>query len=328
MIFARIISSVLSVAFALCPLLVLAQAPAGYPSQPLKIILPYPPGGTTDFFARLVGARLSSLLGQPVIVENRPGGGGIVAAVAVAKNLPADGYSILLGDRGMYALNVGLHKDLPYDPSADLVPVAKIATIDYTLVVNPEALPVRNVGELLAAAKASGSGLDCAIAGTSTATLAMHLFAHQTKAPLVPVAYKGASPALQDVLAGRVGMMFLDRNAAMPHVKSGRLRLLAVTGANRAAAFPEVPTVAESGVKGFDIDAWYGFTMRAGTPQSVVQAVNAAYSKVIADPDLQHKLGEVGITALVTTPGEFAAFMRAEQELWKTIIRERNIKVN
>ncbi len=185
MMFARIVSSVLAVAFALCPLFVLAQAPAGYPSQPLKIVLPYPPGGTTDFFARLVGVRLSALLGQPVIVENRPGGGGIVAAVAVAKNLPADGYSILLGDRGMYALNVGLHKDLPYDPSADLAPVAKIVTIDYTLVVNPEALPVRNVGELLAAAKASGSGLNCAIAGTSTATLAMHLFVHQTKAPIV-----------------------------------------------------------------------------------------------------------------------------------------------
>ncbi len=123
-------------------------------------------------------------------------------------------------------------------------------------------------------------------------------------------------------------MMFLDRNAATPHVKSGRLRLLAVTGANRAPAFPEVPTVAESGVKGFDIDAWYGFAMRAGTPQGALQAVHAAYSKVIADPDLQHKLGDVGITAVVTTPAEFAAFMRAEQELWKTIIRERNIKVN
>lgn len=330
MIFVRSAAFVLAFAFALCPSLVVAQAPAmgAYPSQPLRIVLPYPPGGTTDFFARLVGARLSSLLGQPVVVENRPGGGGIVAAVAVAKNLPADGYSILLGDRGMYALNVGLHKDLPYDPAADLVPVAKIATIDYTLVVNPQTLPVRSVGELLAAAKASGSGLDCAIAGTSTATLAMHLFVHATRAPLVPVAYKGASPALQDVLAGRVGMMFLDRNAATPHVNSGKLRLLAVTGAKRAAAFPDVPTVAESGVKGYDIDAWYGFTMRAGTPPSAVRAVHAAYSKAIADPDLQQKLGDVGISAVVTTPEEFAAFMRAEQDLWKTIIRERQIKVN
>lgn len=328
MIVARAVAFLLAVALGLCPSFVVAQGPAGYPSQPLRIVLPYPPGGTTDFFARLVGTRLSSLLGQPVIVENRPGGDGIVAAVAVAKSLPADGYSILLGDRGMYALNVGLRTDLPYDPAVDLVPVAKIATIDYTLVVNPEALPVRNVGELLAAAKASGTGLNCAIAGTSTATLAMHLFVHATRASLVPVAYKGANPALQDLLAGRVGMMFLDRNAATPHVKSGKLRLVAVTGPKRAPAFPDVPTVAESGVKGYDIDAWYGFTMRAGTPPSAVQAIHAAYSKVIADPDLQQKLADVGIAPVVTSPGEFAAFMRAEQELWRTIIRERNIKVN
>lgn len=324
--------------FLLCAALVhvavLAAPPPGYPDKPIKMVTLYPPGGGTDFFARQIAPRMGAILGQPVIVDSRPGAGGSIAAVAVAKNLPADGYAFLLGDRGMYALNPSLYDNLQYDPMRDLTPVTLIAIYDFVLVVNPKVLPVRTVADIIAAAKAAPTGLNYAAPGTSsTHTMAMQLFAHAANLKLVPVLYKGGNPALQDVLAGQVGMMFLDRASATPHVQSGALRIIATAGRERIPALPEVPTVAESatvepGLKDFEANAWLAFTMRAGTPPAIVARVRDAFIKATADPELREKLMAVGITPISSTPEQLREHMAKETALWGKIIRERGIKSN
>lgn len=312
----------------------LAAPGAQYPDKPIKLVTLYPPGGGTDFFARQIAPRMAAVLGQPVVIESKPGAGGAIAAVTVAKSLPADGYAILLGDRGMYALNPSLYDNLQYDPLRDLTPVTLIAIYDFVLVVNPKVLPVKTVADIIAAARAAPSGLNYAAPGTSsTHSMAMQLFAHAAKLKLVPVPYKGGSPALQDVLAGQVGMMFLDRASATPHVQSGALRVIATAGRERVAAYPDVPTVAESaniepGLKDFEANAWLAFTMRAGTPASMVETVREAFIKSIADAELREKLIAIGITPVSSTSEQLRAHMVREAALWGKIIRERGIKPN
>jgi tripartite-type tricarboxylate transporter receptor subunit TctC len=306
-----------------------AAPPAGWPNQPIKLITPYAAGGGSDFFARAIAPKMGEALGQTVVVENRPGGNGVIAAVSVAKTLPADGYSILLGDRGMYALNPSLYDNLAYDPLNDLVPVTLIAKYDFVLVVNPQVLPVKTVAEVIAAAKASPNGLNYASPGNqSTHRMAMELFGRDAAINLVPIPYKGGAPALQDVLAGQVGMMFLDRASAMQQIEAGKLRLIAAAGKKRIAAYPNTPTIAESGLKDFSAEAWLGLTMRKGTNDEIVRAVRDAFVKTIADPELKQKLAAIGIETYSSTPEEFARFMQAETAQWGKIIRERGIKPN
>jgi tripartite-type tricarboxylate transporter receptor subunit TctC len=311
-----------------------AAPPAGYPDKPIKMVTLYPPGGGTDFFARQIAPRMAEVLGQPVIVDSRPGAGGSIAAVAVAKTMPADGYAFLLGDRGMYALNPSLYDSLQYDPLRDLTPVTLIAIYDFVLVVNPKVLPVKTVADIIAAAKSAPSGLSYAAPGTSsTHSMAMQLFARAANINLVPILYKGGSPALQDVLAGQVGMMFLDRAAATPHIESGALRVIAAAGRQRIAAYPDVPTVAESaaiepGLKDFEANAWLAFTMRKGTPDGIVQAVREAFIKATADLQLREKMIAIGITPISSTPAQLHDHMVRETALWGKIIRERGIKPN
>lgn len=306
-----------------------AAPPTGWPSQPIRLITPYSAGGGSDTFARAIAPKMSEALGQTVIVENRPGGNGIIAAVSVARSLPADGYSILLGDRGMYALNPSFYDNLPYDPPNDLAPVTLIAKLDFVLVVNPTVLPVNTVAELIAAAKAAANGLNFASPGNqSTHRMAMELFARDANIKLVPIPYKGGAPALQDVLAGEVGVMFLDRVSAMPYIGSGKLRLIAAAGKTRVAAYPDTPTIAESGFRDFNVDAWFGLTMRKGTNEEIIRTVRAAFIKTIADPDLKQKLSAIGIETFSSTPEEFGHFMQTETKQWGKIIRDRGIKMN
>lgn len=304
-----------------------AAAPAGWPSQPLKLVTPFTAGGGTDFFARQIAPRIGDALGQPMVVENRAGGSGQIAAAAVGRQMPADGYTVLLGDRGTFALNPAMFDTLAYDPQKDFVPVTLAANYDFVLVVNPQVLPVKTVADVIAAAKAKPDGLNFASPGNQTThRLAMELFARDAALNLVPVPYKGGAQALQDVLAGQVGMMFLDRVSAAPHIESGKLRAIAAAGKARIAAYPNLPTVAESGLKDFNADAWLVLAMRRGTDERIVEAVREAYIKAISDKELRDKLAGMGIIAYSTTSDEAARHIRLEADRWGRIIRERGIK--
>jgi tripartite-type tricarboxylate transporter receptor subunit TctC len=304
-----------------------AFAQSGWPSQPIRLVVPYPAGGGTDFFARLVAPGMGEALGQTVIVENRPGASGIIGATAVAKQLPADGHTFLLGDMTTYAVNPSMFDKLSYDPLKDLAPVTMTAKFDFLLVVNPQVLPVHNLQGLVAMAKKTPAGLNYASPSVGTTHhLATEMLARETGMKLVAITYKGGGPAVQDLLGGQVGMMFLDRASARPHIESGKLRPIAVAGARRIDAYPNVPTLAEQGVRGFDVEGWQGFTVRAGTPEPVVKALNAAYLKAIAPAEVRRKLNEAGIDPVGSTPEQFTAHMQGETAKWRTVIRERGIK--
>lgn len=302
----------------------LAQA---WPSQPIRLVVPYPAGGGTDFFARTVAPGMGEALGQPVVVENRPGASGIIGATAVAKQLPADGHAFLLGDMTTYAVNPSMFEKLSYDPLKDLATVTMTAKFDFLLVVNPNVLPVANLQELVALAARTPAGLNYASPSTGTTHhLATEMLARDTGMKLVAITYKGGGPAVQDLLGGQVGMMFLDRASARPHIASGKLRPIAAAGGKRIAAYPDVPTLAEQGVKGFDVEGWQGFSVRAGTPQPVIAALHAAYLKAVAPPEIQRKLAEAGIDVVGGTPEQFTRYIESETLKWRGVIRERGIK--
>ena len=312
---------------AVCAAPGISLAQSGYPNAPIKIVVPYPAGGGTDYFARLVAPGMGEALGQTVIVENKPGASGMIGAGMVAKQLPADGYTILLGDMTTYAVNSSMFDKVAYDVQKDFTPVTMTAKFDFMLVVNPQVLPVNNVAELIAAAAKSPSGLNYASPSIGTTHhLAMEMFAKQTGARLVPITYKGGGPAVTDLLGGQVSLMFLDRASARQHIQSGKLRAIAVAGHKRIAAFPDVPTLAESGVKDFNVEGWQGFSVRAGTPEPIVKAIAAAYAKVISSPDIVRKLADAGIDPVAGTSDQFASYIQAETVRWKALIRERGIK--
>jgi tripartite-type tricarboxylate transporter receptor subunit TctC len=263
-----------------------------------------------------------------VIVENRPGASGMIGAQYVAKQAPADGHTVLLGDMTTYAVNPTMFdKQQQYDVQKDLAPVTMAATFDFLLVVNPVALPAANVAEIVAASNKAPNGLSYGSPSIGTTHhLAMEMFSREAKANLVAITYKGGGPAVQDLLGGQIGLMFLDRASAKPHLESGKLRAVAAAGDKRIAAFPNVPTVAEQGIKGFNVEGWQGLTVRAGTPEPIIRALAAAYAKTVANPDLKRKLSEAGIDTVTSTPEQFAAHIQAETTRWRTVIRERGIK--
>jgi tripartite-type tricarboxylate transporter receptor subunit TctC len=270
---------------------------------------------------------MGEALGQTVIVENRPGASGIIGATAVAKQMPADGHAFLLGDMTTYAVNPSMFDKLSYDPLKDLAPVTMTAKFDFLIVVNPAVLAVQNLQELIALAGRTPGGLNYASPSIGTTHhLATEMLARETGMKLTAITYKGGGPAVQDLLGGQVGLMCLDRATARPHLESGKLRAIAVTGARRIAAYPNVPTAAEQGIKGFDVEGWQGFSVRAGTPEAIVRALNAAYLKAIAPAEIKRKLAEAGIDPVGGTPEQFAATMQAETVKWRAVIKERGIK--
>ena len=304
-----------------------SEAQDKYPQKTVKIVVPFAPGGSTDIFARLVGEKLAQSLGQPVIIENRAGASGNIGADAVAKSAP-DGYTLLMATTGVMAINNALFKNMPYDAAKDFEPVVFIASITNVLAV-PNDLPAKNLVELIALAKKEPGRLSFASSGAGSSThLSAELFKSMAGIDVVHVPFKGSGQALIDVVAGRVSMIFDNMPSALPHIKGGKLRALGVTGSKRSGALPEVPTIAEAGVPGYESLSWSGFAVPAGTPRETVQRLNRESTAILATADMKQKLAEQGADAIGGPPEAFASHIRAEREKWSRLVRERNIVVN
>ena len=302
----------------------LAQA---FPNKPLRFIVPFAPAGSTDIFARLIGERLSSALGQPVVIENRAGNGGNIGADAVAKSAP-DGYTLLMATTGVMAINNALYRSMTFDAAKDLEPVIFVASITNALVV-PVDSPLKNVGDLLSTAKAAPGKLSFASSGAGSSThMSGELFKLMSGVDLLHVPYKGSGQAMPDVISGRVSMMFENMPGAVSYINGGKLRILAVTGSTRSAAMPQVPTVAESGVPGYDSLSWSGIAVAAGTPREVIARLNREINAILTAPEMRQKLAEQGADAVGGTPEAFAEHIRTEREKWARVIRNANIAVN
>ena len=317
------------VAVALCAVLPppahAAEPAPAYPSKPVRLVVPFTPGGSTDILARAVGQKLSESWGQPVVVDNRPGAGGIIGMETVAKAAP-DGYTLVMGHIGTLAANPALYKTLPYDPVKDFAPVTLIARVPNVLVVGP-AVPSRSVAELIALAKAKPGKLDYGSGGNgSAAHLATEYFKLKAGVDLQHIPYKGTAPALQDLLGGQIALMITGLPPVLPHVKAGKLRILGVASAQRLRQFPEIPTIAESGVPGFEATQWYGILAPAATPKEIVAKLNREFVKALRDPAVGEKLAGEGADPVGDTPGEFAAFIASEIDLWGKVIRATGAK--
>jgi tripartite-type tricarboxylate transporter receptor subunit TctC len=297
---------------------------AAYPDHPIHLIVPFAAGGGNDTVARLVSEGLATELGQAVVVDNRPGAGGVVGAEAAAR-APADGYTLFLGGVGSHAINPNLHAHLPYDPIKDFAPISLIASAPLILVVHPS-VPVHSVRELIALAKAQPGKLNYASNGNgSSSHLAAVMFASMAGVDMVHVPYKGLAPALTDLLSGRVQLMFSSVVAIVPHVKDGKLRALAVSSRQRLPLLPDLPTIAEAGVPGYQSSSWYGILAPAGTPPDAVAKLNAALVKVIARPDVRDALAKEGADPVGDSPEQFGAFIKAEKERLGDLIRRAKV---
>ncbi len=306
-----------TLAFLLAPQ-AFAQA---YPSKPVRVVVPFPPGGAVDFYARVVQAPLSEVLGQTVVIDNRVGASGMVGADHVAKS-PPDGYTLLLGNIASLAINAGIYAKMPYDPAKDFTPIMHTIDVNYVLVVHPS-VPAKSVTELIAYAKANPGKLAYGSAGSgSLPHLATELFKASTGTDMVHVPYKGGGPMVTDLLGGTVQVVIGDQANLMPHVKSGKLRGLAVASPRRSANYPDLPTIAEAGVPGFQAVAWNGLVGPAGLPPDVVKRVHEAFVKVMALPDVREKLQGGGLDPVGDSPEEFARFIPAEIAKWSKIAKD------
>src|SRR5512144_2335881 len=264
-----------------------------YPTKPIRIVVPFPPGGATDLLARAVAQRLTEKWGQAVLVDNRPGAGGNIGSELVAKSAP-DGYTLEMGTVGTHSINASLYAKMPYDHVKDFVPIILVAGVPNVLVVNP-ALPVNSVQELVAYAKANPGKLNFASSGNGTSIhLSGELFKVMAGVQMTHVPYKGSAPALQDLIGGQVQLMFDNLPPSLPQIKAGKLRALAVTTATRSPALPDLPTIAESGLPGFEASSWFGIVAPAGTPPAIVAKLNAEVAKWLASPEAQEKLLALG----------------------------------
>jgi tripartite-type tricarboxylate transporter receptor subunit TctC len=299
-----------------------------YPAKPIRLIVPYPAGGATDFFARLVFPKVGDALGQPIVVENRPGAGTAIGASEVARSA-ADGYTLLLGDAGTYAFNPTLYKKLSYDPAKDFAPVSLTGRFALILAVNTSVLNVSSLDEFVQAAKRAPGKIDYGAPGPgSPIHLAMELFKQRAGIAMTPIPYKGGADALSDLIGGRIGALFPDIATGLPQIRAGKIKALAVASEKRVAALPGLPTVGESGYPGFEAWAWQGFVAPAGTPRDVVMKLNGAFAKVLADPAVKQRLSESGFEPQSSTPDEFAGYMKSEIAKWAKVIRDSNISLD
>jgi len=307
--------------------LVVEIAWAQYPAKPLRIVVPFAPGGSTDIFARLLAERLAAPLGQPVMVENRAGAAGNIGAEAVARGTP-DGYTLLMATTGVMAINNALYRNMTYDAAMDLEPVVFIASITNVLIV-PADSPARSVAQLIALARREPGRLSFASSGAGSSThMSGELFKSLTNTDILHIPYKGSGQAMPDLISGRVSMMFENMPGAVSHIKAGKLRALAVTGLQHSSAMPELPTVAEAGVPGYESLSWSGIAVAAGTPRALIEHLNRDINSILATPEMRQKLAEQGADAMGGSPEAFAAHVRAEREKWSRLIRENNIVVN
>ena len=296
-----------------------------YPSRNVTFVVPYQAGGATDLMARLVGQRLEQRLGRPFVVENRPGASTALAAAHVARQ-PADGYTILLGTSTTMAINVTLHKSLPYDPTKDLVPVAMLAGVPFLLVVNP-ALPINSVAELVSYAKAKPESLTYASNGQGGGTqLFAELFKRTTGITATHVPYKGVAPALNDVVAGHVSMTFGDFGTTLPLVRAGKLRALGGSSAQHVAAAPDILPLAEAGIPGFDVTSWQMVVAPAGLPKEILYRLNAELRAIVSEPRFSEELAGKGMIPLVTAPPpELQAYVRSEIVRWSEVVKQAGL---
>ena len=313
---------------ALCliaPAFAQTQGPA-YPTKPVKLVVPYPPGGPTDIVARLVAQKLSEQMGQPFIIDNRPGAGANTGAELVARSAP-DGYTLVVATTA-HAINPSLFKNLGYSLSKDFVPVSLLTSGPLVIVANP-ALPVKNITELIALAKSKPGELNFASSGNGQSThLSAELFASMAGVKMNHIPYKGSAPALTDTMGGQTHLMFDTMLSAMPHVKGGKLKALAVTSASRSPVAPDVPTVAESGLPGYEAIAWNGLLAPAGTPPEVVARLNAELKKALASPDVKDKFEAQGFATSWSAPTDFGRFVTAEVDKWAKVVKVSGAKVD
>lgn len=303
---------------------VLSQA---YPSRPIRMVVPLSPGGFADVPTRMLLPRLSSALGRQVIVENKPGAGGTIGADAVAKSAP-DGHTLLIAATP-HVISAHLYRSLPYDSLKDFTPVALFGSGPYALVVNPQKLPVASVRELVAAAKAAPGKIDYASSGNGSAQhLVSALFNALAGIELNHVPYKGSGPAMQDLISGQVAVSFAGVPNVMSALKSGKLRALAVTTAKRWGELPDVPTVTEAGIPGYEATLWLGITAPAGTPAEIVNRLYAETARALQEPELQQSFRLAGVNPTIMNPQEFGAFLRSEHEKWGKVVRDTGATVN
>ena len=304
-----------------------AAAQAGsFPNKPIRIVVPFPPGGATDAAARLVAVKMGEHWGQPVVVDNRAGAGGNVGSDLVAK-APADGYTLVMGVTGSHAINTSLYSKLPYDPVADFVAISQVAVVPNVLVVHPS-VPAKNLAELVALAKKEPGKLNYASLGNGTAAhLGMEMLKSEAGVDIAHVPYKGSAPAVSDLLAGQVQMMVDGLPSALPHVKAGKLRAIALTSLRRAPSLPDLPTIAET-YPGFYADAWSGLFAPKGTPQPVVDKLSAEVQRILKLPEVREKLTALGAEPVGSTQAEFTAHVKREIDKWAKVVKTSGAKVD
>jgi tripartite-type tricarboxylate transporter receptor subunit TctC len=298
-----------------------------YPSKSIKIVVPYPAAGTPDILSREVAAKLTKALGQQVIVDNRPGAGGNIGSDLVAKSAP-DGYTLIMATVATHSINQALYKKLPFDPIKDFAPIILVATTPNVLVVNPK-LPVKTVKDLIALAKSKPGELTFASGGNGTSHhIGGSLFQKLTGVQMTHVPYKGSGAALPDMIGGQVDIMFDNLTSSMPHIKSGKLRAIATTGTTRSAALPDLPTVAEAGVPGFEITAWFGLLAPANTPQAILNRLNREVTKILTLPEMTAKLIAQGAEPAPGTPQQLAQFIKDKTAQWAPIVKASGAQID
>jgi tripartite-type tricarboxylate transporter receptor subunit TctC len=312
-----------------CTVVVLPSEAAaqGYPSKPVRFIVPYPPGGPLDAVARVTAQKVSEAVKQPVIVDNKPGAGGNIGADIAAKS-PADGYTILMGAVATHAINPSLYASMPYNAVRDFMPVTQLASTPNILIVHPS-IPASSVREFIAYAKANPGKLNFGSGSTGSAGhLAGELFKAMTGVEMTHVPYKGAAPAMQDLVGGQIQLMFDNLASALGQVRAGKVKGLAVTTAKRTPLAPDLPTIAESGLPGFDISTWFGVFVPAGTPRDVVDRLHAEFTRALAEPEVREKILNLGAEPVGNRPEEFAAYIQREADKYARVIKASGAKAD
>jgi len=304
-----------------------ASLAQSYPTKPLRLICPFPPGGAVDIASRAAGAELTKILGQAVAVENKPGAGGNLGGADAARSAP-DGYTLFMTTSGIQAINPALYAKMPFDPNKDLAPVAPLVSLNNVLVVHPS-VPAKSVKEVIDLAKKSPGKWTYASSGNGT-TIHMSgaMFTQLTGTDILHIPYKGSAPAVTDLLAGQTHMMFDNVPSALPHIKSGKLRALATTGAKRDPALPDLPTVAEAGVKGYESGVWFGLSVPAGTPREIIQRLNAATLQATKAPDFIKRMTDLGYNIIPGTPEQMESMLKAEIARWTPVVKASGAKVD
>ena len=302
----------------------IAQTAANFPGKPIRIVVPFAPGGPNDILARIIGQKWTEAWGHPTVIENRGGAGGTIGVEFGAK-APPDGYTAIMGGMSNLAVAVGMYPKLGYDPH-ELTAITNVAIVPYVLAVNPH-VPAKNIKELIAVAKSKKSLLSYGSSGTGAIShLAAELFKSMTATDIVHVPYKGTAPAVTDVIAGQIDMMLADYAAVAPHAKAGKLRLLAVAGSKRSVAAPDLPTIAEAGVRGYGVDAWFGLVAPAGVAKDIVAKINGATVNALKSADVKQRFGELGYEPIGDTSEQFAATIKSDIDKYVRVIRSAGIK--